>query len=113
VATYFRKILKANKVSSQHSASLFLTRVPLEIQFKALDELLYSHHIILMSPNGKRRGVLKPLAQACKAIRADIRKWLEGMKETHIVRNPTFGVFNDEVTTFKMSWTFTSSREGF
>lgn len=38
--------------------------------------------------------------------------WRE-RKRRALSATPRFGVFNDEVTTFKMSWAFTSIREGF
>ncbi|KAE9370720.1 hypothetical protein N431DRAFT_492765 [Stipitochalara longipes BDJ] len=104
MATISETVLKANEVSSEPTPSLFLTRFPLELRFKVFDELLNTHHIIIISPNGKQRGVLRPLAQVCKEIRGDIQKWLEGKKEACIIRSLTFGVFNNEVTTFKMCW---------
>jgi hypothetical protein len=88
---------------------LLLTRVPPEVRYNIFDKLLNSHHTILISPNNKQRGVLKPLVQVCKQLRDDVQKWLMGKKESAIIISPTFGVFNDEVTTFKMCWVDDSS----
>ncbi|PMD54163.1 uncharacterized protein K444DRAFT_699879 [Hyaloscypha bicolor E] len=86
------------------STSFLLTRIPPEVRYDIFDRLLNSHHIILITPNSKQRGVLKPLVQVCKQLRDDMQKWLMGKKESAIIISPTFGVFKNEVTTFKMCW---------
>jgi hypothetical protein len=81
----------------------FLT-LPLEIRYRIYDQLLNSPHIIIISPNGTKRGVLKPVVRVCKQVREEVQKWLEGQKESTIIHSLLFGIFNDKCTTFKISW---------
>jgi len=88
----------------QEPTSPTLLTIPLELRFRIYDQLLNTHHTILISPNGTKRGILKPLVLTCTQIHLEIPKWLKGQKHAHIIRSPTFGVFNDSLTTFKLSW---------
>lgn len=101
---------KARTALCDQSASLFLTSLPLEVRFQIFDELLKSYHSILMSPNGKKRGLVKPLNQVCKQMRGEVKKWLKGKKDAHIIRSKAFGVFNDKYTIFKMCWIYDQHR---
>ena len=101
---------KARTALCDQSASLLLNRLPLEVRFQIFDELLNSHHTILISPNGKKGGLVKPLIQVCKQMRGELKKWLKGKKEAHIIRSKAFGVFNDKYTIFKMCWIYDQHR---
>jgi hypothetical protein len=90
--------------------SLFLNLLSPEVRFQIFDELLNSHHTILISPNGKKRGLVKPLIQVCKQMRGEVKKWLKGKNEAHIIRSKAFGVLDEKHTIFKLCWIYDQHR---
>lgn len=84
--------------------SISLTRLPIEVRFSIYDELIHTPHTVIITPNGTRRGIFRPLVVVCEQLREEVRKWVKGQPTATIIRSANFGSFDDEVTMFEISW---------
>jgi hypothetical protein len=79
-----------------------LLELPMELRFQLYDLLISVQHTIVIAPKSKKRGILRPLSQACKKTRGEIEEWLKG--NSRLVASPVLGIFDNKLTTFEMSW---------
>lgn len=74
---------------------LFLDRLPIEVRFRIYDTLIHTHRILSldhMNVHNRRIGIMEPLAQTNRVIRAEIREWAAG--RPRLTRSPLWGLFN-------------------
>lgn len=95
--------------------SLFLELLHTDVRYSIYDALVNSGHEVIINPTSKYRGPISALSSACRQTNNELKQWVTGRKD--LTFNPTFGLLNLPLTTFRISWSridnYTKSLEKF
>lgn len=101
--------------STTRGSSLFLELLHSDVRHSIYDALVNSDHEVIINPTNTDRGPISALSSTCHQINNELKQWATGRKD--LTFNPTFGLINLSLTTFRISWSrienYTKSFEKF
>jgi len=95
--------LNANLRRPSRAASLFLKLLHTDIRYQIYDHLADSELEVIINPTKKYHSPLSALKATCTTTCDEINKWAK-RKDIILTPNPTFGLLNLSLTTFRFSW---------
>jgi hypothetical protein len=82
--------------------SLFLEFLHLDARNSIYDALVNSDHEVIINPTSKYQGPTSALSSTCRQTNNELKQWATG--RTDLTFNPTFGLLNLPLSTFRISW---------
>ncbi|KAE9370811.1 hypothetical protein N431DRAFT_510141 [Stipitochalara longipes BDJ] len=93
-----------NESPCSRAGALFLEILNTDIRVLIYDYFVDTELEIIINPAKKYHSPLSALKATCKTTRDEINAWATRRKSLLLTPNPTFGLLNLPLTTFKFSW---------
>ncbi|KAN0106058.1 hypothetical protein V8E51_008934 [Hyaloscypha variabilis] len=93
-----------NSTSTFRSGAFFLEILNSDIRYQIYDHFADTELEVIINKTKKYHSPLSALKATCTKTRAEINKWTATRKSLTLTHNPTFGLLNLPLTTFRFSW---------
>jgi hypothetical protein len=77
----------------------------LDVRYLIYEYLGHSEQTIIITASRRHYGNLTGLFHSCQTLHHEIKIWTKLQPQTALIMHPTFGLYNPNVTSFRVCWT--------
>jgi hypothetical protein len=82
-----------------------IRKLRLDVRYLIYEYLGHSEQTIIITAGRKYYGNLTGLVYSCQILHHEIKNWTKLQPQTALIMHPTFGLYNPNVTSFRVYWT--------